>query len=55
MEAPLETGETISLERHEAAGVNGGYTVWDDGVARPVSARRQVMAYRPHDCPKAES
>lgn len=53
--AVSEDGPMVVLERHEAAGGSNRYAVWDDGMARPVHARRAVLAYPEHQCPANET
>jgi hypothetical protein len=48
--AGAEDGATLVLERHETAAGAGRYAVFDDGIARPVPASREVLAYPLHVC-----
>lgn len=38
------------LEVHESAGGAGRYAIYDDGIAHPVPARKEVLAHEQHMC-----
>lgn len=51
LHAPTEDEGLVVLDLHESAGGPNRYVVWDDGIARPISRRREVTASARHTCP----
>lgn len=45
--------ERVVLDSHETAGGPHRYAIWDDGIARPVTAKAAVQANTLHDCTRS--
>lgn len=53
--AHTEDEGLMVLEQHETAGGANRYAIWEDGMARPVTARAEVLAHQVHACPAVQS